>query len=177
MRRFRALFLDRDGVINADIGYVSTKHRFMLKKEILPILRKAEMKGYKIIIISNQSGVGRGYFNERRNKLFNSWIKSYLYSKNISLTDMYFCFFHPESKISKYWQGDIDRKPNPGLFFKSAKDHKIDLNKSIMIGDKISDGLAARNAGIKRIFLLSDTIYKKSSAFSYYRYEDVLSTI
>ena len=131
MRRFRALFLDRDGVINADIGYVSTKHRFMLKKEILPILRKAEMKGYKIIIISNQSGVGRGYFNERRNKLFNSWIKSYLYSKNISLTDMYFCFFHPESKISKYWQGDIDRKPNPGLFFKSAKDHKIDLNFSI----------------------------------------------
>ncbi len=145
----KALFLDRDGVINYDYGYVFRKEDFNFRNEIFNICQKALAYKYKIIVITNQSGIGRNLFTESDFTLLNNFMISKFLENNIVVTDIYYCPFHPTKGKGKYLKDSFNRKPNPGMFFQAEKDHQIDLKKSIMIGDKNTDYEATIKANIK----------------------------
>ncbi len=145
----KALFLDRDGVINFDYGYVHRKEDFKFRPEIFNICKSALKKNFKIIIITNQSGIGQNLFSERDFKLLNEFMLSKFRDNEIKVTHIYFCPYHPTKGKGKYLGDSYLRKPNPGMFFEAAKDYSINLSKSIMIGDKKIDYEAAINANIK----------------------------
>jgi len=147
----KALFLDRDGVINEDYGYVYKKEDFKFKDGIFELLK--HFKDYKIFIVTNQSGIARGYYTENDFHKLMNWVKEEFKQKGIEIVDINFCPHHPNIT------GNCEcRKPNPGMILDLAKKYNIDLENSIMIGDKKSDIEAANKAGIKKTYLVKDNL-------------------
>ena len=145
----KALFLDRDGVINIERNYVYLIKDFIFREEIFKICSAAMHKGYLIIVVTNQAGIGRGFYTESDfYKITNFMLKEFEL-RNIYITKTYFCPYHPIYGIGKYLKDSNDRKPRPGMLLKASKEYNIELSSSIMIGDKITDKLASENAGIK----------------------------
>lgn len=145
----KCLFLDRDGVINIDYGHVYKEKDFVFRKEIFDICQEAQYFNFKIIVITNQAGIGRGLYTENDFIIINNYMKEKFHAKGIDIDDVYFCPFHPTKGKGIYLKKSYDRKPNPGLILKAEKDHNINLKNSIMIGDKETDKKAAKKAGIK----------------------------
>tara|TARA_B100002019_G_C21244237_1_gene587391 strand:+ start:1135 stop:1674 length:540 start_codon:yes stop_codon:yes gene_type:complete len=158
--KFKALFLDRDGVINIDYGYVYKSDSLSFIDGIFELCLEAKKLGYKIFIVTNQSGIGRGYFSENQFQKLSKWIENYFQTKDIIIQETYFCPHHKDAKITKYKKECFFRKPNPGMILRAEKDHNIDLNKSILIGDKFSDIQAGKNAGISKNIFLNNELYK-----------------
>ena len=152
----KVLFLDRDGVINKDLNYVCKKEDFYFKYGIFKLLKKASEQNYKIIIITNQAGIGRGFYSEDEFWLLMDWVLSKFLQKGISIEKVYFCPHHPTHGKGIYKKNCKCRKPNSLLFEKAKKDFNIDISKSIMIGDKESDLEAAQKAGITKLILLKN---------------------
>mgnify|MGYP001465510903 FL=1 len=151
------MFLDRDGVINEDIGFVSSKKDFIFKEGIISFLKKAQDQyNYKFIIVTNQSGIGRGYFDENTFLELMLWLNKRLLEKGIVILDTFYCPFHPEFGIGKYKRCSNDRKPRPGMIIKAAKKYNINLKDSVLLGDRLSDVEAAKNANVGKIFLISN---------------------
>jgi D-glycero-D-manno-heptose 1,7-bisphosphate phosphatase len=144
----RALFLDRDGVINHDSGYTSSVESFRFIDGIFELCRAAKRAGYLLIVVTNQAGIGRGYYSEQNFLLLTQWMCNRFDEEHASLTDVFHCPYHPEHGIGMYKQDSFDRKPHPGMLLRAAKKYDVDLKNSIMIGDKDSDMVAASNAGI-----------------------------
>ena len=145
----KAVFLDRDGVINFDYGYVYKKENFHFRPEIFNICRESLLSKYKIIVITNQSGIGQNLFTKKEFILLNKFMISKFLEKKIIITDVYFCPYHPTKGKGKYLKDSYNRKPNPGMLLKAAEDHHINLKESIMIGDKKTDFEASVNAKVK----------------------------
>jgi len=150
-----ALFLDRDGVINIDYAYVHKKEDFMFIDGIFDLCRKAQQSGYLIIIITNQAGIGRGYYSEEDFHTLNNWMINEFANSNVTINATYFCPYHPEKGIGQYKQESACRKPNPGMILKATDEFDIDLRRSVLIGDKDSDIQAGLNAGIGKNFLFN----------------------
>ncbi len=146
---YKCLFLDRDGVINIDYGYVYKKKDFVFREEIFCICEEAKLLNFKIIVITNQAGIGRGLYTERDFIIVNNYMIEKFANKGIKIDAVYFCPFHPTKGKGMYMKKSFDRKPYPGLILKAEKEHGINLKNSIMIGDKKTDEKAAENAGIK----------------------------
>ena len=144
----KVLFLDRDGIINIDKGYVYKIEDFIFIKSFLKGIHKFIDNGFSLIIITNQSGIGRGYYSEKDYEILTTFYLNELRKKGINILDVYFCPHTKEDKCSC-------RKPNDGLIQSAIKDHNININKSILIGDKISDILAGEKAKIPKCFLLN----------------------
>lgn len=142
----KCLFLDRDGTINKNYGYIGTYKNFVWLKNSKKGIKYAYKKGYLIIVISNQSGVSRGYFTLNDCKKINLKINEELKKNNCKIHDFFYAYYHPKFKNNFSY---LDRKPNPGLFLKAKKKWNIDFNKSFMIGDKITDKIAATKVKIK----------------------------
>tara|TARA_B100001287_G_C22547884_1_gene465386 strand:+ start:77 stop:589 length:513 start_codon:yes stop_codon:yes gene_type:complete len=145
----RALFLDRDGVINFDYGYVHKIVDFDFRPEIFEICKIALLRKYKIIIITNQAGIGRKIFSEKDFFLLNEHMIREFEKKLITISGIYYCPYHPTEGKGKYLKDSFFRKPNPGMILKASKDYDINLKESLMIGDKESDYEAARRAKLK----------------------------
>ena len=145
----KALFLDRDGVINHDEGYTHKWSTKLIITGIIDLVRKFNARGYYVCVITNQSGIGRGYFRERDFHHFMTSMIKHFNARGASIGSYYFCGCNPLEKNC------INRKPNPGLLFQASKEIGIDLTKSIFIGDKWSDMLAAERANIEEKFLYS----------------------
>ena len=145
----RALFLDRDGVINFDYGYVHKIINFHFRPEIFEICKSALDHKYKLIIITNQAGIGRKIFSENDFFLLNKHMIKEFEKKLITISGIYFCPYHPTEGKGKYLKDSFYRKPNPGMILKASKDFDIDLKESFMIGDKDSDYEAASRANLK----------------------------
>lgn len=143
-----ALFLDRDGVLNVDHGYIFRIADFEPVDGVFDALRLAAARGYALIIVTNQSGIGRGYFSQGDYDALEDHIRQLFAAEGITLTGIYHCPHRPHE--------DCDcRKPRPGMILRAAREHGIDLARSMMIGDKPSDAEAARCAGVGRIVLVT----------------------
>tara|TARA_B110000003_G_scaffold271220_1_gene305029 strand:- start:14177 stop:14764 length:588 start_codon:yes stop_codon:yes gene_type:complete len=165
-----ALFLDRDGVINFNYGYVCNKNNFDFIPGIFELLLEAKKKKYLIIIVTNQAGIGRGYYSENQFKKLTIWMVEEFQSRNIDIDAVFYSPFHPTAGIGKYLLSEDTRKPGSGMFFEAISELNIDINNSIMIGDSISDMDASINAGINTNFLVGDNI---STSFKDKFYENV----
>lgn len=144
----RALFLDRDGVINYDAGYTYKKNDFKFIDGIFDLCRSATQSGYLLIVVTNQSGIGRGYYSENDFFELNNWMCERFISERAPIKEVFYCPFHSEQGLGAYKRQSYDRKPNPGMLLRASEKHQIDLKNSIMIGDKDSDMQAARSAGV-----------------------------
>ena len=144
----RALLLDRDGVINHDAGYTSSAESFRFIEGIFDLCRAAKRLGYLLIVVTNQAGIGRGYYSEQDFLTLTEWMRERFEAEGAPVTDVFHCPYHPENGVGHYKRDSFDRKPNPGMLLRAAKKHGLDLGRSIMIGDKDSDMQAASKAGV-----------------------------
>jgi len=152
----KALFLDRDGIINIDHGYVSRPEDFEFSPGIFTLLKLFQKAGYLLFIITNQSGIGRGYYSEKQFLTLTQWMTEKLEKERIHIEKVYYCPHLPDS-------GCDCRKPNPGMIKKAAKTYDIDLGHSWMIGDKESDIQLAHNAGIGRCIYIGEHVPEGST--------------
>lgn len=144
----RALFLDRDGVINIDHEYVSKKEDFEFIEGIFELCQYAMQHNYLIFVVTNQAGIGRGYFTEQKFHELTQWMCGEFAKENINIKRVYFCPYHEEHGIGKYKKASIFRKPGPGMILQAAKEFNIDLANSVLVGDKETDMQAGVAAGI-----------------------------
>jgi len=151
----KALFLDRDGIINIDHGYVYQPENFEFVEGIFELCRDASSKGYSIIVITNQSGIARGKYTEDDFYSLSAWMIQQFKSNDVIITDIYFCPHHPNKGIGNYLKKCHCRKPKPGLILQASNEHDINLKESIFIGDKVSDMQAAEAAGIENRILVA----------------------
>lgn len=147
----RAIFLDRDGTLNEDPGYLGDPNKLVIFPEVFDSLALLKNKyHFKLIVISNQSGIARGLISDKDVIAVNRELNRQLLEHNVYIDDFYFCPFHPEFNTIEECSC---RKPSPKMIFDAAKKHQIDLTKSYLIGDTVSDIQSADNAGIKSILV------------------------
>ncbi len=154
----RALFLDRDGVINVELNYLYKIKDFKFLDGIFELCRYYQNLGYLIIIVTNQSGIARGYYSESDFEKLTLWMIREFAKEGIKITKVYYCPHHSEisGKCSC-------RKPEPGMILEAQKEFDIDLNNSILVGDKERDIEAALSAGIKESYLFDEEKLHKTS--------------
>lgn len=149
-----ALFLDRDGVINVDTGYVHRIEDFRFVPGIFELCRFATARGLPIVVVTNQAGIGRGYYSEADFQRLTHWMKARFLAEGAPLLDVRHCPFHPTEGVGEYRRDADCRKPRPGMLLDAARVHGLCLERSAMIGDTENDMLAARAAGLPyRLYL------------------------
>jgi D-glycero-D-manno-heptose 1,7-bisphosphate phosphatase len=150
-----AVFIDRDGTISEEVGYVNHPSRFRVFPYSGEAIKNLNDKGWLAIVVTNQAGVARGYFEETIITEVHSRLNEELALQNAKLDAIYYCAHHPSVGEPPY-RFDCDcRKPKAGLIKRASKDFDIDLETSWMVGDRYSDIELAHNAGIKSAFVLS----------------------
>ena len=160
-----AVFLDRDGVINVDRGYVSSWEQFEFLPGACEALRALQNAGYLLIIVSNQSGIGRGYYSERDLETLNQAIAEHLDGTlGVTLSGFYHCPHHPTEAAGEFRQQCDCRKPAPGMIQQAVFDHGIDVKTSLLVGDKDSDIEAGRAAGVAKLFKVVESLQSEASA-------------
>jgi len=142
----KAVFLDRDGTINIDVGYLSDPGDFVFIRGAREAVETLKKKGFKIFVITNQSGVGRGYFSKEDLEAVNKKMSEEFEKGGVKLDGIYSCVHRSDEQCDC-------RKPNPSVVLKLAKKHKIDLKNSYFIGDKLTDVKTGFNAGCKTVLV------------------------
>ena len=144
----KALFLDRDGVINVDHGYVSRPEQIDFIEGIFQLCRQAKALGYLLIVITNQAGIGRGLYTEADFHQLTDWMCGVFEQEGCALDAVYFCPHHPTEGIGNYRKKCGCRKPAPGMIMRAQRDLDLDLAGSVLVGDKDSDVAAGYSAGV-----------------------------
>ena len=148
-----ALFLDRDGTLIEDVGYPHRDEDLRILDGVFVALRRARKMGFLLVIVTNQSGVARGYFSEEVVERFHVKMRQVFAEEDISFDGIYSCPYHPTEGVGPYRIDSPLRKPQPGMLLQAAKDLQIDLPASFMIGDKLSDVAAGAGAGCRTILV------------------------
>lgn len=143
-----AVFIDRDGVINVDHGYVHDEHDFEYIDGVFEATKALKDQGYMLVLVTNQSGIARGKFSEDRFLSLTQWMDWNFVDHGVEFDGFYYCPHHPEDGIGEYKQDCDCRKPKPGMFISARDFLKIDMEKSVMIGDKAEDMMAAEAASV-----------------------------
>lgn len=150
-----AVFLDRDGTINEQMGYINHLDRFILLPGVGRAIARLNLAGWQVVVVSNQSGVARGYFPEDLLYQVDRKMIHLLAENGARLDGIYYCPHHPRAEVPA-WRQDCDcRKPRPGLFWRAARDLGLDLARSFAVGDRHTDLKAARTVGAKAILVLT----------------------
>ena len=165
--RFAALFLDRDGVINVNHGYVHKSENFDFIDDIFEVARKAFANHYKLVVITNQAGIGRGYYSEQQFQKLTKWMCREFLNVGAPIQKVYFSPFHPMAGLGVYKKDDISRKPRPGMILQAKQELNLDLENSVLIGDKPSDIQAGIAAGVGTNILFSQEIFPELNNLSY----------
>lgn len=150
----KAAFIDRDGVINVDKGYVNKITEFEYMPGAISGLRELHELGFEIIIVTNQSGIARGYYTEEQFNILSDYVEADLKTNGVPILETFYCPHHPDATVPEYKQVCRCRKPEPGMILDAAIKHGILISESILIGDKDSDMAAGRQAGIESCFLI-----------------------
>ncbi len=153
-----ALFLDRDGVINIDNAYVNKPDDFIFIDGIFELCSRASQLGYLIFVITNQSGIGRGFYSEHDFLKLTDWMNQVFRTHGINIEKVYFCPFHPEHGIGDYKKVSSCRKPAPGMIYKAVKEFNVDLARSVLVGDSETDIQAGVAAGVGCNLLYSPSV-------------------
>lgn len=144
-----AVFLDRDGVLNVDSGYPHRREDLVWIAGARAAVARINAAGFLAIVVTNQSGVARGYFDEAAVDAFHAAMQSDLAASGARIDAFYACPYHEAGTVARYRVADHpDRKPNPGMIVRAFADHAIDRDRSFLVGDRDSDMAAARAAGI-----------------------------
>jgi D-glycero-D-manno-heptose 1,7-bisphosphate phosphatase len=151
----RAVFIDRDGTISEEVGYINHLSRFNLFPFAAEAIKKLNQNGWLAIVTTNQAGVARGYFTEDMIEAVHQRMVEGLARAGAKLDSIYYCAHHPTLGEGPYRLDCDCRKPKPGLISRAAEDFQIDLSKSWMVGDRYSDIELARNAGVNSAFVLT----------------------
>jgi D-glycero-D-manno-heptose 1,7-bisphosphate phosphatase len=154
MLKNKALFLDRDGVINIDNDYVHSLQDFHFREGIYELCRAAQTLGYLLLVVTNQAGIARGYYTEADFLELTEWMTQKFAEEQIQIARVYYCPYHPTHGLGKYKRDSHDRKPNPGMLLRAQIDFHLDLAKGVLIGNKLSDMQAAKAAGVGTKILL-----------------------
>ncbi|MGQ8363877.1 D-glycero-beta-D-manno-heptose 1,7-bisphosphate 7-phosphatase [Glaciecola sp. 1036] len=152
----KALFLDRDGVINVNHGYVFNQQMFEWIPGIFELVKQAKQQAYLVIVVTNQSGIGRGYYSEQDFQQLTQWMLSEFDKQGCSLTDIYYCPHHPKDALGIYKQQCDCRKPAPGMINQAVAQYSLNPEHCVMVGDKAGDMQAAFSAQIGRRILFSE---------------------
>lgn len=169
----RALFLDRDGVININHGYVHSKEHFEFIDGIFELTRDAHEQGYKVVVITNQAGIGRGYYSIQQFHDLTGWMCEQFLLHGIEIAKVYFSPYHPTEGLGVYKKDHITRKPNPGMILQAQKEYGLDLKGSVLVGDKASDIQAGLAAGVGCNILFSQENPVELSDAKYQRITDL----
>tara|TARA_B100001027_G_scaffold195113_1_gene151286 strand:+ start:768 stop:1271 length:504 start_codon:yes stop_codon:yes gene_type:complete len=145
----KTFFFDRDGVLIKNYGYVYEPSKVKWLKGSIPAIRYLNKKKIKVAVITNQSGIGRGYFTEKDLEKFHLFLNKNLKTYGAKIDDFFHCPYHPKAKIKKYRKKTNLRKPGNGMLLKAIKKYKINPNQCFMIGDEKKDFLSAKKTKIK----------------------------
>lgn len=162
----KAVFLDRDGTINVDKNYLYKIEDFVFLPGVLDALKKLQDAGYKLFVMTNQSGIARGFYSEDDYQKLTDWMLSELKKVGVVLSGVYYCPHLPDASVLKYKVDCECRKPKLGMFNKAVNDFHLDLNASFAVGDKERDLAICKSAQTKGILLYSgqtlheENIYK-----------------
>lgn len=147
----KAFFLDRDGVLNLEDGYVRSWEEFSWLPEVVEALQLIKKNGYLIIVITNQSGIAKGLYTEDDVQEIHQKMNEFLLSHQVQIDDFYFCPHHPQGELQKYSFLCKCRKPLPGMISQAVEDHHIDFASSYLIGDSDRDIRAGQALGLKTV--------------------------
>lgn len=150
----RAAFLDRDGVINIDSAYLSRWEDFQFVPGAVEAMRRMQQAGYALVVVTNQSGIARGYYSEDAYQLLTRQMRAALEAEGVKLAGVYHCPHHPSGRVPELAIDCDCRKPAPGMILRAAQELQLDLPHSFLVGDKDSDLQAARAAGVGRAYLV-----------------------
>jgi D-glycero-D-manno-heptose 1,7-bisphosphate phosphatase len=151
----RALFLDRDGVINLDRGFVHRRGDFVFVDGIFDLAAEARRQGLALVVVTNQSGIGRGFYTEADFHALMGWVSEEFAARGTPLARIEYCPDHPREGIGPYRRDNDRRKPGPGMLRDAAAALGIDLAGSIMLGDAVRDVEAGRRAGVGTLVLVT----------------------
>ena len=153
----RGLLLDRDGVINVDHNYVSRPEQFDFIPGIFPFLRAAQERGYRLAVLTNQSGVARGMYTADDFAKLTKWMNGEFAKQGIAIDLVLGCFEHSDGTVAQYKRESFWRKPNPGMVLDTIQQLRLDPARSVFLGDHPRDMQAARTGGIGKCLLLGET--------------------
>ena len=156
-QKSKAVFLDRDGVVNVDHGYTYLSEDFEFIPGVFPACRRFISLGYKIVIVTNQSGIARGYYTEADFEALTDYMLQEFKMQGINIEAVYHCPHHAKEGYGEFKLDCDCRKPKPGMLLKAARELNIDLAESIMIGDKVTDMIAGKAAGVKKSILIASS--------------------
>ncbi len=155
MKKNSAIFLDRDGTINEEVGYLDSADKLRIIPAAFEAVRQINASGMKAVVITNQAGVAKGLFTEEFVREINRQIQSSLLAQSALIDRFYFCPHHPTEGIGPYRLICDCRKPEPGLLLQAAFDLNIDLARSYVIGDRLRDVETAHRAGAKGVVVMT----------------------
>ena len=153
MGKITAVFLDRDGTINEEVGYLDSLDKLKMIPAAHEAIRLINLSGMKAIVVTNQSGVARGFFTEKFVRQTHEVIQTALLEKKASIDKFYYCPHHPTEGTGIYLQNCNCRKPSPGMLLQAAHDLDIELGSSYMVGDRYRDVETAKKVGVKGILV------------------------
>jgi D,D-heptose 1,7-bisphosphate phosphatase len=153
MKKNTAIFLDRDGTINEEVGYLDSLDKFKIIPCAYEAIRLINESGMKAVVISNQAGVARGFFTEDFVKITHEHLQAALRQKGAYIDNFYYCPHHPTDGIDPYRKDCNCRKPAPGMLLQAAHDLDIDLTRSYLVGDRFRDMEAANKVGVKGVLV------------------------
>lgn len=147
------VFLDRDGTLNVDHGYVHSSAQFEFIPGVPQALQRLQQAGLRLIVVTNQSGVARGYYPESAVAALHAHMDRCLSTFAVHISAYYYCPFHPDYGDAHYRRASPDRKPGIGMFERAQQEFAIDVERSFMVGDTLSDMLFAQRAGLQPILV------------------------
>lgn len=168
MTKRKAVFLDRDGVINHDSGYVYKASELSFIDGVFDACYALQKAGYALVVVTNQSGVARGFYTERDVIVLHEWMHREFWAHDVNIDQFYFCPHHKVDGLGDYRKDCQCRKPKPGMLLKASEDFALDLSQSIMIGDRESDVIVGQNAGVRKTVWISSSEHNLTSVIPDY---------